>query len=131
MTITTTNFTTREKRRIKPLLKSLVRFLPWWMNDMEVIKVPGDDGMGCSPSKKYRRLVIEVYEGSMLFDDGKLTEFFCHEMAHCYNEPMLDIIELIQLYIPDEASQEAARVNVIRVVEQQTEDLAIKFMEMM
>lgn len=130
MTITIEGFTAKEKKRITPFIKSLTRIAPWWLNELHVLKVDAledDAEMECFPQKDVRRITIKVPSNTLLFEDKAILHTFIHEMAHCYNEPLMNLIEVLEDYITDESHVKVMRKNVMRSIEEQTEDLAIMF----
>lgn len=130
MTITIEGFTAKEKKRITPFIKSLTRIAPWWLNELHVLKVDSledEAEMECYPQKDARRMTIKVPNQTLLFEDKALKHTFVHEMAHCYNEPLTSLIEVLEDYITDESHVKVMNKSVTRLIEEQTEDLAIMF----
>ena len=129
MTPSYKGFTRKEEQRLRFLVSKACDYTPWWVNEIIIQKTKGDNGMRCEPSREYRRMNVQIQEGSLIEDDMTLYRYMCHEIAHCYNEPLLDMIagDMVSSFIKDDDMLEVFRLMFMRRIEEQTEDLGILF----
>ena len=115
---------------VLPVIESMIELFPKWVENVIISYEPEDSGnyATTAPSFPYHRTAIFLSPEIIGDTEERLTAVIAHEIAHCYNEPL---IRAVNEYLPQLSVSE----DVLRVVnkvfmdsiESQTEELAILF----
>jgi hypothetical protein len=115
---------------VSPILESMVELFPTWVDSVAVSYEPEDSGnyATTAPSQPYHRTHIFLSTEIIGDTELRLTKTIAHEIAHCYNEPLIRAVNeyLPQLSVSEEVLRVISKVF-MDSIESQTEDLAILF----